>query len=311
MRLLLVVTLQVFLPAMLCAKDIELPERIALYKAKAEAKDPNSMLVLGLMYASGEAEPVISKDEVMAARYFRSAAEQGEDFAQFKLAESFINGSGVVKSDVEAYKWLLLSASTGNSHAKERLILLEKQLTQSQRADGQARAELFKPVRPPLSEYSLLDKVDLAKREYKIGMAALNENEFFATAQQIVAAVPHFEISANSGNCDAQYMLSFLLNRDTPVQSPMSAIKWRLRAAYQGQPYAQISLASAYLYGNSGLDVNVVLALKWRIVADKSTSASPTMDWKKFDANLLMNSTDAERAEGKKLADHFFKILEN
>ena len=49
----------------------------------------------------------------------------------------------MVKNDVEAYKWLLISGSQGNTSAKWVIEDLEPKLSQSQREEGQKRAKEF------------------------------------------------------------------------------------------------------------------------------------------------------------------------
>jgi TPR repeat protein len=58
----------------------------------------------------------------------------------------FNNGQGVAKDPVEAYKWLLLAARQGNETAQNTMIELKSYLTRKQIAEGEKRADEFKPV---------------------------------------------------------------------------------------------------------------------------------------------------------------------
>jgi TPR repeat protein len=46
-------------------------------------------------------------------KWYRKAAEQGHDLAQFKVGLSYQIGKGVPQSDTEAYVWLNISAENG------------------------------------------------------------------------------------------------------------------------------------------------------------------------------------------------------
>ena len=86
----------------------------------------------------------VAKDEVEAVKWYRKAADQGYAHAQSNLGVSYANGLGVAKDEVEAYKWWLLAGAQGHEHAKETIPLIEKNLTLSQRAEGQKQAREFK-----------------------------------------------------------------------------------------------------------------------------------------------------------------------
>ena len=91
---------------------------------------------LGQCYSSGKDLP---KDDALAAFWFRKAAEQGDDRAQYNLGISYYNGEGVAKDMVEAYAYLNL-ASASDEFAKEGLALLEKKLSMKEIEAGQKRA---------------------------------------------------------------------------------------------------------------------------------------------------------------------------
>ena len=93
------------------------------------------------MYDNGQG---VAKDEVEAVKWFRKAADQGEADAQNNLGNMYANGQGVAKDEVEAYKWWLLAGAQGNELARGRIPLIEKNLTPSQRAEGQKLAREFK-----------------------------------------------------------------------------------------------------------------------------------------------------------------------
>src|SRR6266853_528756 len=71
-------------------------------KAKAEAGDAESEVELGRRYDEGEG---VVKDHAEAAKWFRKAAEQNLDNAQYSLGLCYYKGEGVTKDQVEAVKW--------------------------------------------------------------------------------------------------------------------------------------------------------------------------------------------------------------
>ena len=60
---------------------------------------------------------------VKAVEWFRKAAEQGNDVAQYNLAMCYERGEGVVKDLAEAVKWYRKAAEQGNDVAQ---VILEQ-----------------------------------------------------------------------------------------------------------------------------------------------------------------------------------------
>jgi TPR repeat protein len=63
------------------------------------------------MYANGHG---VNKDEVLAAAWYRSAAEQGDASAQNNLGAMYANGVGVERDDVQAVDWYGRAAEQGH-----------------------------------------------------------------------------------------------------------------------------------------------------------------------------------------------------
>ena len=108
---------------------------------KTEKGDATSQLQLGRLYAEGLG---VAKDAVEAVKWYRKAADQGYAPAQVNLGWMYFNGRGVAKDEVEAYKWYLLSGAQGNELAKEKIPLIERDLTATQRLEGQRLAREWK-----------------------------------------------------------------------------------------------------------------------------------------------------------------------
>ena len=86
----------------------------------------------------------MTRDYAEGARWLRTAAEQGQRFAQFNLGVLYASGNGVAQDNASAYLWFSLAASraTGDERAdylsyRDRVAPL---LTPQQIADAQHRA---------------------------------------------------------------------------------------------------------------------------------------------------------------------------
>jgi len=66
----------------------------------------------------------VPENDIEAVRWFRLAAEQGYDLAQFNLGNMYRDGDGVPENDVEAVKWYRLAAEQGQVNAQNELGLL-------------------------------------------------------------------------------------------------------------------------------------------------------------------------------------------
>ena len=74
---------------------------------------------VGYSYENGLYGQAIDKKE--AAKWYRLAAEQGNQYAQFNLALLYKNGEGVTQDYKEAVKWYRLAAEQGNAGAQNNL----------------------------------------------------------------------------------------------------------------------------------------------------------------------------------------------
>ena len=70
-------------------------------------------------------------------KWFRLAAEAGHAGAQYKLGESFANGTGVKQNLILSYQWLTVSATQLNSDAFKGLKIVSKLMTPDQIEEAQ------------------------------------------------------------------------------------------------------------------------------------------------------------------------------
>ena len=107
------------------------------FRKSAEQGNSTAQFNLALMYDTGEGVP---KDVAQAAEWYRKAAEQGNSTAQFNLGLMYYKGEGVPKNLVQAHMWKNLAAASGEESARGNLTILERDMTEEQRAEAEKLA---------------------------------------------------------------------------------------------------------------------------------------------------------------------------
>lgn len=93
---------------------------IAVLRASAERGDAEAQFTLGYRYAAGLG---VMKSEVESFKWFRKSAEQGNKGAQYNLAYYYAHGVGVERNEVETVKWYRKAAEQGVAKAQFNLFL--------------------------------------------------------------------------------------------------------------------------------------------------------------------------------------------
>jgi len=89
----------------------------------------------------------VTKDYVEAVKCFQKAAENGFVPAQRDLGVCYVNGQGIEKNNIEAYKWWLIAKANGDEVAAKYLLTLEREMSSDQIAKSQELARNFKATR--------------------------------------------------------------------------------------------------------------------------------------------------------------------
>ena len=91
------------------------------------------------MYDQGQG---VIEDDIEAVRWYRLAAEQGLDAAQYQLGVMYTFGWGVLKDPVLAHMWFNIAGAYGNEMAGEQRDTLERDMSRAEvsRATELARA---------------------------------------------------------------------------------------------------------------------------------------------------------------------------
>ena len=88
------------------------------FRKAAEQGHARAQFNLGWMYDNGRG---VSKDESEAVKWYYKAAEQGHVRAQFNLGWDYRHGCGVRQDYVEAVKWYRMAAEQGDADAQNNL----------------------------------------------------------------------------------------------------------------------------------------------------------------------------------------------
>ncbi|MCH5319836.1 MAG: sel1 repeat family protein [Paramuribaculum sp.] len=141
---------------------------------------------LAIMYADGLG---MAQDYAEAARWFRKAAEQGDETGQCGLGRMYATGQGVAQDYAEAARWYRKSAEQGNAAAQWSLGLLYTY------GEGVAQdyAEAARWFRKSAEQGH-------ADAQYDLGVIYHNGQ---GVAQDYAEAVRWFRKSAEQGNADA------------------------------------------------------------------------------------------------------------
>ena len=118
-------------------------QAVSWYRKAAEQGVAEAQSSLGFCYIYGEG---VAKDDVQAVSWYRKAADQGNAKAQSNLANRYAKGEGVAMDEIEAYAYWNLAGIT-HKPAREKLIILKKQMTADQIDAGKKRTkELQKEI---------------------------------------------------------------------------------------------------------------------------------------------------------------------
>lgn len=114
-------------------------EALRWLRAAAEQGLPEAQYELGLLYRRGAGS--IPPDAAAAARWHETAARRGHVLAMARLANMYRDGVGVARDPVEAHVWYSLAVEGKVSAARPLKRLIEKELSEAQKAASAARLE--------------------------------------------------------------------------------------------------------------------------------------------------------------------------
>lgn len=201
---------------------------------------------LGTMYYLGDKVP---KDYAEAAMYFRLAAEQGHNGAQFVLGEFYFNGRGVEQNYAEALKWWSASANQGNVWAQYNLgVMYETGQGVTQNLTEAARW------------YRSAAEQGKAEAQHNLGLIFSNGR---GVEQNLTEAAKWFGMAAEQGIAKSQYELGLLyLGGEGVPQFFQGAFKLFQKASEQGHAGAQANLGTMLAWG-MGVPKDPITGYAW------------------------------------------------
>ena len=111
------------------------------YRLAANQGDAFARNSLGAMYTYGRG---VAKDDGLAVNWFRMAADQGNAAAQFNVGIAYANGQGVEKDVGLAYMWFNPAAAQGSANAEKNRDRVASTMTPTQIAEAQRLSREWK-----------------------------------------------------------------------------------------------------------------------------------------------------------------------
>ena len=102
------------------------------------ANNPIAQRFLGQMYAEGKG---VTQDYTQAAKWYRSAAEQGLAAAQYQLGILYRDGKGLPQDMEQAYAWFTVAGNQGHQLAQGAVGSVEAKLSADEMTEARKLAE--------------------------------------------------------------------------------------------------------------------------------------------------------------------------
>lgn len=120
------------------------PERSRLWLDRAMAStDPVQRFDVAYALQFGR---IVPRDHARAARLYSGIADTGQASAQNNLGTMLRSGHGLATDKVDALKWFILSAKTGNKLAEKNRDSLSAELAEDERSEAERRAAAWRPA---------------------------------------------------------------------------------------------------------------------------------------------------------------------
>lgn len=259
----------------------------------------SAQVLLGLIYLNGMAAH--TKDEARAALWFEKAAQQGNDYAQKKLADLYEEGRGLPKNLLLAADWREKAAKRGN--IKAQLLLgkmylagagvnqdkvraaywlkraaIEGDNVEAQNLLAKMQSGGVVPADNPGTDANPL--AQSAERSYAdlSQLAQTLESLGYRLKESLYKHPPDLEKLARDGDADAQYQLALRYETGTHnlTQNWNLALYWFKQSAQRGHILAMQQLARIYQNGGGGIAVDKKAARYWQEQAAIQARSAPS-----------------------------------
>ena len=244
-------------------------EAVKWYNLAAEQGHADAQFRLGYCYQFGKG---ITKDLKKAISCYNSAAKKGHAAAQFFLGLLYFSGRGVAKDRKEAFKWIRSAALLGSEDAFKLLKRAPSLIDDGENYlclgkcyyEGKSVKQSFDKA---FKYYYLSAENGNAVAQYMIGniyyFGGLYEpgvyepfdgrftsfTKFTGVEKNHIEAVKWFNLAADNGHAEAQFMLGECYYNGYGVkQDYKEAAKWYELAAKQGHALAKHALEQIKKY---------------------------------------------------------------
>ena len=196
--------------------------------------DRDAQYALGVIFDRGLNG---TKNENLAADYYRKAAEQGHPKAEFKLASMYTTGRGVdQKSDEQAFGWYLKAAEAGDVDAEYSVAAIYQNGKGAEQSNEKAFGWFLKAA-----DQGDVDAAYNVGTMYQNGSGVEKSNEH---------AFDWYLKAAKLGSPNAQNSVGVFYTLGTgTTRSDSDAVYWFRTAAEKGFAKAQKNLGDMYFYG--------------------------------------------------------------
>ncbi len=244
----------------------------ALRKAAAQG-DANAQYRLGLVYAGAGARWTgpnrygVLQNFEEAVFWWKKAADQGNDEAQFSLGKAHAEGEGVPQDYAEAVRWWKKAADQGNDEAQFRLgVAYAKGEGVPQDYAEAARWYRKAADQGGVEAHAMVGSFAYAKASADV-MLAVAYTKGEGVPQDFEEAFRWWKEAADQGHVLAQTRLgvSYAKGEGVPQDYPEAVLWWK-KAADQGDVEAQLNLGLSYAKGE-GVPQDYAEAYFWANLA--------------------------------------------
>ncbi len=257
-------------------------EAQALAVEADKRNEPQAATLLGRLFQDGLG---VKQDKVLAATWFRRAAELGDTEGTFAFAVMLAEGDGIQKNRAGAAQLFETAASKGHVLANYNLALLYL------RGDG-------KPENPDRAAQHLRYAAEQGIAQAQYDLATLYATGAGQTIQaNATESATWLERAAEQGLAEAEleFGVSLFLGRGVEPSKSRGMLFFK-SAAEKGVAAAQNRLARCYALG-LGTEVNLLEAAKWHTIAQRQGLNDDGLD------KALVKLSKADRATATRLAD--------
>jgi len=226
-------------------------EALKWYLSAGEIDDPEILRNVGYLHSREEKPESLKK----AFEYYKKAAEQGDALAQIYVAEMYLEGEGVKKSNRQSFLWLNKAAKLGNPIAQYKVGFSYEYIGMLGKA-----------------KFYYQKSIEQGNRESKFQLACLYLNPPTRMFKgKLDKGIELLKQSADQDYDEAQYKLGKCYETGLGVEASTSeAFNWYQKASQNGHEMARIQLSS---FGDTNNNKDLFENIKKNFLKDLGLNA--------------------------------------